>query len=89
MAENTKSPKKDIVNRLSRIEGQVRGIKGMIEEDKPCLDVLAQIWAARAALHKAAELLMENYVKECLVKDQENFESSVEALVKAIKAIMS
>ena len=64
MAENTKSPKKDIVNRLSRIEGQVRGIKGMIEEDKPCLDVLAQIWAARAALHKAAELLMENYVKE-------------------------
>jgi len=53
--------------RLSRIEGQARGIRRMIAEDAYCDDVLAQISAARAALGKAALLVLEHHMKHCLI----------------------
>ncbi len=53
--------KTNLINRLNRIEGQIRGIKGMVEEDKHRLDILHQIWAVHAALNKTGEILLENY----------------------------
>lgn len=59
---------KALISRLSRIEGQVRGIKGMIERDSYCDDVLNQITAARAALNAVGVLVLENHMRQCFVE---------------------
>jgi DNA-binding FrmR family transcriptional regulator len=60
--------KRSVLNRLKRIEGQIRGIQRMLEEDKPCADVLDQIAAARTALHNAGVLIIANHARECLME---------------------
>lgn len=60
---------KDLVNRMNRIEGQIRGIRGMIERRVYCDEVLNQISSAQAALDGASRLLLEKHMKSC-VKDQ-------------------
>lgn len=60
--------KSNLVTRLNRVEGQVRGIKGMIEKDAYCNDVLIQISAAQAALDSVSKLVLENHIRGCLVK---------------------
>lgn len=56
-----------ITNRLVRIEGQIRGIKKMVEEDRECEDILVQISAASASLTNAARLVMEHHIEHCVV----------------------
>jgi len=58
--------KEDILNRLKRIEGQVKGIQKMIEEDKNCFDVLTQVSAVRAAINKAGSLILEKHSMVCI-----------------------
>ncbi|MBK5289585.1 MAG: metal-sensitive transcriptional regulator [Acidimicrobiia bacterium] len=58
--------KQQLQNRLSRIEGQVRGIKGMVEEDRYCIDVLTQIAAVRSALDRVALGLLDGHTRHCL-----------------------
>jgi DNA-binding FrmR family transcriptional regulator len=60
--------KKDLIARLNRIEGQVRGIKGMIEKDIYCDDVLNQISAVHSAMNSVSKLILSNHMKSCLVK---------------------
>lgn len=60
--------KSNLITRLNRVEGQVRGIKGMIEKDSYCDDVLNQIAAAQAALNAISKLVLENHIHGCLVK---------------------
>lgn len=60
--------KSGLVSRLNRVEGQIRGIKGMIERDVYCDDVLNQIAAAQAALNSISKLVLENHIKGCLIK---------------------
>ena len=60
---------KELVNRMNRIEGQIRGIKGMIERHVYCDDVLNQISSAQSALDGASRLLLEKHMKSC-VKEQ-------------------
>ena len=55
-----------VINRLSRIEGHVRAIKRMIEEDKPCPDVLIQLAAVRSAVKKTAQVVLEDHIESCL-----------------------
>ena len=57
----------EITNRLKRIEGQVRGLQRMIDEDRECEAILTQVMAARAALDRVALLVAENYVQECVL----------------------
>jgi DNA-binding FrmR family transcriptional regulator len=59
--------KSNLLTRLSRVEGQIRGISGMIERDVYCDDVLNQITAARAALGSIGKLVLDNHIKGCLV----------------------
>ena len=59
--------KDQLLTRLSRIEGQVRGIKGMVEEDRYCIDVITQISAIRAALDRVALGLLDEHSRHCLV----------------------
>ncbi len=81
-----------IVKRLNRAEGQVRGIAGMVDKDKYCIDILTQISATQAALDKVALELVRDHAKHCLANDDLNHGSSedkadelVEALGRLIK----
>ena len=56
-----------IVNRLKRIEGQVRGVIKMVEEDKSCDDILIQIGSAKAALHKTGQVILEGHLHHCVL----------------------
>lgn len=60
--------KKNLITRLNRIEGQIRGVKGLIEKDTYCDDVLNQIAAAQSALNGVGKLLLEGHLKECVVE---------------------
>lgn len=62
-----RSNKTDLLNRLKRVEGQVRGIYRMVEEDKYCVDILSQVAAARAALGKIGLMLLESHTRGCVV----------------------
>jgi CsoR family transcriptional regulator, copper-sensing transcriptional repressor len=62
--------KDQLLDRLARIEGQVRGVARMVEEDRYCIDVVTQINAARAALDKVALGLLDGHVRHCLVGGQ-------------------
>lgn len=69
--------KAGLISRLNRIEGQVRGIKGMIEKDIYCDDVLNQIAAVQSAMNSVGKLILENHIKGCLVKKIRNGEDEV------------
>ena len=56
-----------VTNRLKRIEGQVRGIIKMIEDDKSCEDILIQIGSAKAALHKTGQVVLEGHLHHCVL----------------------
>jgi DNA-binding FrmR family transcriptional regulator len=58
--------KQQLLNRLARVEGQVRGVARMVEEDRYCIDVLTQIAAAQAALEKIALGLVDGHVRVCM-----------------------
>jgi CsoR family transcriptional regulator, copper-sensing transcriptional repressor len=60
--------KSNLVTRLNRIEGQIRGIKGLIEKDTYCDDVITQISATQAALNSVAKILLEGHMKSCVVE---------------------
>lgn len=56
-----------VTNRLKRIEGQIRGIIKMIEDDKSCEDILIQIGSAKAGLHKTGQVVLEGYLHHCVL----------------------
>ena len=60
---------KKLVKRLNRIEGQIRGIRGMLERDAYCPDILAQAAAANAALNAFSRELLSNHIRSCVVND--------------------
>ncbi|WP_249310374.1 metal-sensitive transcriptional regulator [Bacillus sp. FJAT-49736] len=60
--------KKNLMTRLNRIEGQIRGIKGLIEKDTYCDDVITQISATQSALNSVAKILLEGHMKSCVVE---------------------
>jgi DNA-binding FrmR family transcriptional regulator len=75
----------NIVQRLRRIEGQVRGLQKMVEEGRPCEDVLTQLLAVQAALDKVATKLVGEHVAECLQKLEPK--EATENIGKAIELI--
>jgi len=60
--------KEDLLRRLRRIEGQVRGLQRMVEEDQYCVDILVQIAAVRAALDRVGLLLLEDHTRGCVTR---------------------
>ena len=60
---------KDLINRLSRIEGQVSGIKKMVENDTYCTDILVQVSAVNAALNSFNKVLLANHIRTCVAED--------------------
>jgi DNA-binding FrmR family transcriptional regulator len=62
--------KKDVLLRLKRIEGQLRGLQRMVEEEVPCADILTQVAAVTAATKKVGMVIVKTYMEECLEKTQ-------------------
>lgn len=60
---------KSLINRLNRIEGQIRGIRGMLEKDAYCVDILTQVAAVSAALGSFNQLLLDSHIHTCVVRD--------------------
>ncbi|MCR5102164.1 MAG: metal-sensing transcriptional repressor [Butyrivibrio sp.] len=80
---------KDLINRLSRIEGQIRGIKGMIEKDAYCPDILVQVAATRCALNSFTKVLLGNHIKSCVATDIKNGDDeAVDELVELLQKLM-
>ena len=78
--------KKDVRQRLKKVAGQINGIDKMVEEGRYCVDVVQQIVAARAALNKAAMLILESHAKSCVVKaiKEDNGEESIDELMQVL-----
>ncbi|MEW9121728.1 MAG: metal-sensitive transcriptional regulator [Thermotaleaceae bacterium] len=75
----------NLVKRLNRIEGQIRGIKGMIEKNVYCDDVLIQIAAVQSAINGVGKVLLESHMKSCIVERiQSGDEEVVDELLKTI-----
>lgn len=79
----------DLINRLSRIEGQVRGVKKMVEEERYCVDILTQVSAIQSALNSFNKVLLTNHIKTCVVRDiQKGEDSAVEELCATLQKLM-
>lgn len=80
---------RDLVNRLSRIEGQVRGIKRMVEQDAYCPDILIQVSAVNAALNSFNKVLLGNHIRTCVAEDIRNGkEDTIDELVVTLQKLM-
>ncbi len=81
--------KDDLLKRLRRIEGQVRGIEGMVEDDRYCIDVLTQISAIQAALDKVALGLLDDHAKHCVIGAREDDQvEKTQELMAAVGRLM-
>jgi len=82
--------KEDLLKRLARIEGQVRGISRMIDEDVYCDDIINQITAVQAALGAVKKILLENHIKSCVRKSIEHQEYEIiDELMDTLKKIIT
>ncbi len=87
--ERSEKEYKDLIHRLNRIEGQVRGIKGMVEQDAYCTDILVQVAAVNAALNSFNKVLLENHIRSCVVRDiKEGKEETLDELVGTLHKLM-
>ena len=81
--------RKKLINRLSRIEGQIRGIKGMLEKNAYCPDILTQSAAVNAAVNAFNKELLANHIRHCVVRDVRNGDDAViDELVDTMQKLM-
>ncbi|MTI94967.1 MAG: metal-sensitive transcriptional regulator [Firmicutes bacterium] len=86
--EPTNFEKTSLINRLRRIEGQVKGIQRMLEEDQCCGDILVQVAAVRSAINRVGMLIFENYSSNCL-QSASSPEQQQEAVAELLKTMNS
>lgn len=87
--ERTEKEYKDLINRLSRIEGQVRGIRKMVESDCYCPDILVQVSAVNAALNSFNKVLLANHIRTCVAEDiREGKDETIDELVTVLQKLM-
>ena len=80
---------KALKNRLKRIEGQIRGISGMVDSDAYCIDILTQVSAVQAAISSFATELLSQHIKGCVVNDIKNDKiDTAEELAKIVEKLM-
>lgn len=87
--ERTETESKQLLNRLSRIEGQIRGIRGMVEKNVYCTDILMQVAAANAALNAFTRELLGNHIRTCVADDIRNGkDETIDELVQTLQKLM-
>ena len=77
----------DVLKRLAKIQGQIKGITAMIEAERPCEDVLIQISSVKAALHKVGYIMLEDHLEHCVVHDIKagNEEETIKSIKRTLK----
>lgn len=87
--ERTEKEYKALINRLNRIEGQIRGIRGMVEKNAYCIDILTQVAAVSAALSGFNKELLANHIKTCVIEDiKKGDEDTIDELLEILKKLM-
>lgn len=87
--ERPEKEKKKLCNRLNRIEGQIRGIANMVEEECYCVDILTQVSAVQAALNSFNRVLLSEHMKTCVADDiRAGNEEAVEELLVTLQKLM-
>ena len=87
--ERTESEYRSLINRLNRIEGQVRGIRNMVENDAYCTDILVQVSAVNAALNALSREILSNHIKTCVADDiRAGRDGTVDELLDTLKKLM-
>jgi DNA-binding FrmR family transcriptional regulator len=83
---HTEESLRRVVNRLSRVEGHIRGIKTMVQESRPCPDVLVQIAAVRGALDRVARMILDEHLTQCIARaaQEGNIDTEIEELKAAL-----
>ena len=80
---------KALLNRLNRIEGQIRGIKNMVEDERYCIDILNQVSAVKAALNSFNRILLTDHIHTCVVERVEKGDTEViDELCRALQKLM-
>ena len=89
MTERSDEERKKLINRLNRIEGQIRGIRGMIEKNAYCNDILIQSAAVNAAVNSFNKDLIASHIKGCVVRDiREGNDDVIDELVATLQKLM-
>lgn len=87
--ERSEQEYKKLINRLNRIEGQIRGIKGMVEKNAYCTDILIQVSAVNAALNAFNRELLANHIKTCVATDiRSGKDETIDELVMTLQKLM-
>ena len=86
--KRTEEEKKKLINRLSRIEGQIRGIRQMVENDAYCVDILTQSAAAKSAFSAFNRELLRRHIEGCVVRDIKNDKADMDELMDIIGKLM-
>lgn len=87
--KRTAEEQKSLINRLSRIEGQVRGVKKMVESDGYCVDIVMQVSAVCAALNSFNKELLASHIRTCVVDDiKDGREEAIDELVQTLQKLM-
>lgn len=87
--ERTEKEYKSLINRLSRIEGQVRGVRNMVEKNAYCPDILVQVSAITAALNAFNKELLASHIKSCVATDIKNGKNeTIDELVETLQKLM-
>lgn len=84
----TEDEKKKLINRLSRIEGQIRGIRQMVENDAYCVDILTQSAAAKSAFSAFNRELLRRHIEGCVVRDIKNGDEDIDELMDIISKLV-
>lgn len=80
---------RDLMNRLKRIEGQVRGLQGMLEKDAYCMDIMIQVSAVNAALNSFNKVLLANHLETCVKENiRKGNDEVIQELVQALPKLM-
>ena len=87
--ERTQKEYKDLINRLNRIEGQVRGIRGMLEKDAYCTDIVVQVAAVNAALNSFNKVLLADHIRTCVAENiRDGNDEVIDELVNVLQKLM-
>lgn len=87
--KRTEEEYKRLIHRLNRIEGQIRGIRGMLERDAYCIDILLQVSAASAALNAFGKEILTEHIKGCVTRDiRDGKDETVDELVNALQKLL-
>lgn len=85
-----KTTKKEALTRLKRIEGQIKGLAKMVDDERYCIDIISQVDAARRALEKVALIIMKRHIESCVVSSikEEGGREKIDELVSSIDSFI-